>query len=152
MKRMKFVFLIAAALALLLSGCYMINGLLLSDEALELVGLWYSEGWDYYEDTCHWDFRADGRVFVTDWTDDLETTNNPIVPIYFNWSVKAGLLKMTQFGGIVSFEFEVESFSDTYYSLTVTDYTSDYDFDNISYGEIFYLSRRMEYSREVDSE
>ena len=148
--RKVFILIVAASLILLIfSGCRLINGLLLGDDEAELIGLWQSSGWDNEEDYCYWDFRADGRVFVTEWTDDLETT---LIPSHFNYSVDdSNILKLSQYLGIAKFEFEITDDSnvsegDCY--LRVDDYSSDFDFDRIDYSTTFHLIRRSEYSDE----
>lgn len=151
MKKISFLFLILPML-LILSGCTLINGLTLSSDAKLFVGLWESSGWDDEYDHCYYDFRSDGRVFVTEWTDNLETTNNLLIPNYFNYSVKDGYLTMEQFGTIVKIEFMIEnedSIPEGYCTLRVNDWSSDYDFDNIEYGYDFNLVRRVEYSRSL---
>ncbi|MDC7226108.1 MAG: hypothetical protein PQJ61_05015 [Spirochaetales bacterium] len=151
---MKRVFLFAVAVSVLfISGCYYINGWFLSEEAQSLEGLWYSGGWDSEDSTCYYDFRADGRVFVTEWTDDVELGNSILIPSHFNYSVRNGILKMVQYLGIASFEFIIDddsSISEGYCHLIVSDYTNDFDFYYIYDEQDFYLYKEMNYSRAAE--
>lgn len=149
MKRIFILLFASIVLLFSLSGCYLVNGLFLSDEAKDLVGLWQSGGWDVEDDNCYWDFRADGRVFVTEWTHDLETF---LIPNHFNYSVSDGYLKLSQYAGIAKFDFEITEESDIEGGncyLQVEDYTGDFDYDRIDYYNTFHLIRRNEYSDEA---
>jgi hypothetical protein len=145
MKKRSIILLSVFLFVFTLTGC---GGLFMSDEALGMVGLWRSTGWNDSEDeVCYYDFRDNGRVYVTDWTDDIELANNPLVPIYFNYSVKNDIMKMSQFMGLANFEFEMAEDSlnpGDAYNLTVLEYSGDYD--DLYEGYRFDIQRVLEYT------
>ncbi|HAK46450.1 MAG TPA: hypothetical protein DCO79_11100 [Spirochaeta sp.] len=153
MKRTVLLTVVSVLILFCLSGCYLVNSVFFGDEAKALTGLWLSEGWDKEEERCYYDFRPDGRVFVTDWTDDLGTTNNILVPIHFNYSLnRDGVLKFTQFMGIANFQFLLDDTADIttdQFSMTIDRVSFNFDYDNFYSGTTFTLTKVMEYTDDI---
>ncbi len=138
-------------ICLSVTGCsWSLYGLLLNDEEKDMIGLWRGESWDSETDISYYDFRKNGRVYVTDWTWDLQTTNNFLVPNYFSYSVNDGILKLDQFFGILKFEFVMVDESTTdidAYNLQVLSEMSDYD--QLDDHNSIYIEKIDDYSDEA---
>lgn len=134
-------------LVLLMNSC---GALFMSNEAEDLVGFWVSEGWnDYGSDYCYYDFRENGRVYVTDWTDDMPFHDYWMmpIPVYFNYTVEGDTVTMSQYFGITNFEFEtVSDLSSDNISLSVIETSGDYS--NVDRGDTLFLTRIIDYSDE----
>jgi hypothetical protein len=137
-------------IVLLLNSC---GGLFMTDDARNLVGFWSSESWNTYEgeeypETCYYDFRDDGKVFVTDYTYAMPFYNYWPIPVYFKYTVSDGQLTMSQYLGIVKFEFNTDSdlSSD---SILLTVYTATGDYEKLdSIGNTITLTRVIDYSEQ----
>ncbi|MDC7226106.1 MAG: hypothetical protein PQJ61_05005 [Spirochaetales bacterium] len=152
MKKHKLImFAVVMVIILLLSSC---GGLFMSEEESALVGLWRSGSWsdDYWseESYCYYDFRDDGRVYITDWTENWPNYNAPLFPNVtdFNYSLNNDTLTLSQYFGILGFEFEIYSYSSDDISLTVFEGNEDYSLEP---GDILYLTRIVDYSDETDA-
>ena len=127
-------------IVLLMNSC---GGLFLSSEAENLVGFWESEPWLDYGDNCYYDFRDDGRVYVTDWTANFPLYNNWMVPLPLSmtYNVSGDSLTMSQYFGFVNFEFEGSDFSSDTITLTVMETTGSY---NLYEGDTLVLTRILD--------
>ena len=143
----KFIMLttITAFLLLFFSGC----SFFLNEEEKSLVGFWSGDTWTMdSEDTCYYDFRSDGSVFITEWTEDLQSTNNFIVPNDFQYSFDGEYLTLQQFFGIVKIEFHLvqdTSSVELAYYMTVNSVSDTIDYTQLFEGNILYMEMKRDY-------
>ncbi|HAK46452.1 MAG TPA: hypothetical protein DCO79_11110 [Spirochaeta sp.] len=153
---MKKTIIISVFILTVLSSCTFVSGLLLSDESKSMIGFWSGDTWTSdSEDTCYYDFRADGTVYITEWTEDLQSANNNIVPNYFYYSFDGEYLRMWQFSGIVNLKFAMDldySATETAYYITVDSVSGSMDYTQLYENNSLYMERVVAYdSRSLDA-
>ena len=143
MKKRAVLMFAVLVLVIGLSSC----GLFMPDETRDLIGLWSYE--DAGGSTSYFDFRANGRVFLTEFESYFAVYNYWIMPfpVSFYYRISDNELILSQYMGISHIDFETASdFSGDVIVLNVlTETDSSLDF---SRGDTLTLTRIIDFTDE----